>query len=85
MTGERPKGNDGEVFIVTPKRRERERLMPALGGLLKSIRGVQVLGEGETCFKIKVAPGAEFQSALSSDVRNSCFIERAVVFDVATK
>ena len=77
--------NTTEVFIITPKRAHREKLLPLLAGMLESIEGVHVLGLGTTCIKVQVAPASEFQVALSEEIRNSCFIERAAVFDLAAK
>lgn len=76
-------GMDQEIVIVTPKRQERARLMPSLASTLQTISGVRVIGQGETCVKITVAHPAEFRAALPSELRDACFIEQAVTFDLA--
>jgi hypothetical protein len=84
MAVDRPKENDPEIFIITPKRGQEE-MLSRLAGLLQAIRGVHILGQGETCFKVEVAPDAVFPSALPKDVRHACFIEPAVSFDLASE
>jgi hypothetical protein len=72
-----------QILVISPKRDHRAELMPNLAGVLRSIQGVKVLGEGPTNIKIEVESPSEFQKALQPDIVARCFIQPAHTFILA--
>jgi hypothetical protein len=71
------------IFLISPKRDYRESLMPRLAGLIETLDGVEILGQGATGVKIKVDDPLSFRDRLADEVLECCFVKPVARFTLA--
>jgi|SRR5580704_5525738 hypothetical protein len=71
------------IFLISPKRDHRERLMPRLAALVGELDGVKILGLGSTGVKVEVDDPGSFRMRLSSDVLECCFVKPVARYTLA--
>lgn len=69
-------------IIVSPKKEQREQLMPLLTEILKSMKNVEIKGKGSTVFVLEVNDIEEFKQSLPTEICDGCFIEKVTQFSL---
>jgi len=72
-----------QIFFISPKRDFREALMPRLKGMVGTLEGVKVIGEGPTGLKVEVQNPSIFRNQLSAEITQSCFVQQVTQFTLA--
>jgi len=67
-----------QVFVITPKLKFRESILPRLPEVIRGIGGFEILGLGRTGIKVRLLAGEELpKDQFPADIQEHCFFEPA--------